>query len=93
MPLHPMARTTRRLAIGGGRTEPLPILGGLPPFSTSHGHHRHPLPLDKVFRLGLGEVDEQIVSFGRFPAHTSACLTLLQAGAMLYDIRHTRGAV
>ena len=50
-----MARITRRLAIGGGRTEPIHILGGLLHFSTSLGHRRHHLRLDKVSRHNLGK--------------------------------------
>ena len=52
-PLHSTARTIRRLDIGGGRTDFLPILGGPRPFTTSHGRRHHRL-LDTISRRNLG---------------------------------------
>ena len=51
--LHSTARTTRRFDIGGGRTDFLLILGGPPPFTASHGGHRHRL-LGTISRRNLG---------------------------------------
>ena len=58
MPLHSRARTTRLLDTGGRRTDTIPILGGLIPFSSSHGRRRRHLLLDIVSRRDLGKADD-----------------------------------
>ena len=58
VPLHSTARTTRLLDTGGRRTDTIPILGGLIPFSSSHGRRCRHLLLDIVSRRDLGKADD-----------------------------------
>ena len=50
-----MARTTRPLGTGEGRTDTLPILGGPIRFSSSHGRRRPARRRHNIFRRNLGK--------------------------------------
>jgi hypothetical protein len=54
-----MARTTRLLDTGEGRTDMLPIGGGPILFSSNHGRRLHHHLLDKISRRNLGKDDDR----------------------------------
>ena len=74
VPLHIMARTTRLMDTGGVRTDTIPISGGPIPFSSSHGHRRRHLLLDKISRRDLGKADDLGRCDGQLPSHTVPAL-------------------